>query len=33
MMWYWAIGVVGISIGVSLFAGALIKWADGEDVL
>lgn len=33
MMWYLAIGVVVISVGVSLLAGALIKWADAEDVL
>ena len=33
MIWYFSIGVVGISVGVSLLAGALIKWADAEDVL
>lgn len=33
MTLYFIVGAVLISIGVSLFAGALIKWADAEDVL
>jgi hypothetical protein len=33
MIWYFIVGAVLISIGVSLFAGALIKWADESDQL
>lgn len=33
MIWYFSIGVLLLSVGVSLLAGAAIKWADGEDVL
>jgi hypothetical protein len=32
MIWYFSIGVVLFSIIISLLAGAIIKWADSEDV-
>lgn len=32
MIWYFSIGVVLFSIAISLLAGAIIKWADSEDM-